>query len=67
MITPEQMEKMKDEKGVIEDFDYIIMKDLDITRNKKADMLYKIAWECGHSGGYYEVYLQACQLVELIR
>jgi hypothetical protein len=67
MITPEQMEAMKDERGVIEDFDYIIMRDLHITQNKKADVLYRIAWEYGHSGGYYDVYLHACQLVELIR
>lgn len=67
MITSEQMEKMKDEMGVIEDFDYIIMKDLKITRNKKADALYRIARQYGHSGGYYDIYLYACQLVELIR
>ena len=67
MLTPDMIEAMKDEKGYIKDFDYIVMKDLCITYNKKADMLYRIAYEKGHSAGYYDVYLNACQLVELIR
>jgi len=61
-----EMEDMKNEKGEIPDFFEIVKKDLGIENNPKADVLMRIAWEQGHAYGYYEVYLCACELMELI-
>ena len=67
MLTPEDFDKMyRDEKGNIPNFFYIVKKDLKILENPKADLLMSYAWQEGHSAGYYEVYLHALGLKELI-
>jgi hypothetical protein len=43
-----------------------LFEDLGITDNPRADKLYSMAWEHGHSVGYSEVYNYACDLAELI-
>ena len=48
-------------------FRQAVFKDLGIQRNKKRDILFAKAWEQGHSGGYYEVYQCALDLVDLIK
>ena len=68
MLTPTDFDKMwRDERGNIPEFFYIVKKDLGILDNPKADKLMSIAWEVGHSCGYNEVYIYACDLVELIQ
>lgn len=67
-LTWKDFEKMyRDECGNIPEFFYIVKKDLEILDNPKADRLMSIAWEDAHSGGYYEVYQKARELVELIK
>lgn len=43
-----------------------LLKELDVTSNPKADLLFEKAWSLGHSSGFEEVYSFACDLVELI-
>ena len=40
--------------------------DLEIQDNPKRDRLYSIAYDRGHSCGYNEIYINACDLVDLI-
>ena len=40
---------------------------LGVSDNPKRDLMYKIAWDYGHSAGYQEVYNHAIDLVELIK
>lgn len=40
--------------------------DLGITGHPKAEKLFAIAWEYGHSSGYSEVYNYADELAELL-
>jgi len=40
--------------------------DLGIENNPKAELLFEKAWDLGHSSGYWEVYCQMQELVELI-
>jgi len=49
-----------------EEFKKDLFKDLGITNNPKAEQLYAKAWDLGHSTGYSDVYIYACDLVELI-
>jgi hypothetical protein len=66
-LSSEDFDKMyRDEHGNIPEFFYIVKKDLGILDNPKSDKLMSIAWEDGHASGYYEVYLHAMDLVELI-
>ena len=66
-LSPDDFDKMyRDEHGHIPHFFYIVKKDLGILDNPKADKLMDLAWERGHSHGYYEVYINAQDLVELI-
>lgn len=44
-----------------------LFEELSITDNPKRELLFQKAWELGHSSGYSEVYLYACDLVDLIR
>lgn len=44
-----------------------ILAELGITNHPKADKLYEMAWEAGHSEGYYSVFDRAEELAELIR
>jgi hypothetical protein len=67
-LTWQDFDKMyRDEHGNIPEFFYIVKKDLGILENPKADKLMSKAWERGHSYGYYEVYINAQELVELIK
>jgi hypothetical protein len=67
MMTYQELGALEDEKGNIPNFFELIKKDLGIENNPKADKMLSIAWEEGHANGYYEVYLHAMDLVELIR
>jgi hypothetical protein len=44
-----------------------LLEELGIASHPKADMLFDIAWEKGHSGGYNEVRYEAEEMVGLIR
>jgi len=66
-LTPHEIELMKDENGNIPNFSEYVKEDLGIVDNLKADVLMRIAYDRGHSAGYYEVYLVALELVELIK
>ena len=66
-FTYEDFEMMKDTKGQIPEFFDVVKDNLGITDNPKADAMLYIAWQDGHSSGYYEVYNRALDLVELIR
>jgi hypothetical protein len=66
-FTEHDFEMMKDKRGNFHEFFDVVKDDLGITDNPKADLMMSIAWQKGHSGGYYEVYLIALELVELIR
>jgi len=50
-----------------EEFYNDLCEDLGITGHPKAGKLFSIAWEKGHSSGYQEVYVVACDLVDLIK
>ena len=66
-FTEHDFEMMKNEKGEIPEFNDVVKFDLNIVDNPKADNMMWIAWQKGHSSGYYEVYLIALELVELIQ
>jgi hypothetical protein len=66
-LTYEDFERMKNNKGNIPEFYDVVKDNLDITDNLKSDKLMSYAYQKGHSTGYYEVYLIAMELVELIR
>ena len=40
---------------------------LGVSKNPKRELMYKLAWDYGHSSGYQEVYNYALDLVELIK
>ena len=40
---------------------------LGVSQNPKRELMYKLAWDYGHSSGYQEVYNYALDLVELIK
>jgi len=63
----EPLKTMKDKHEARAAFFAMIKKDLEIENNPKADKMLDIAWEEGHAFGYNEVYIHACNLVELIR
>jgi hypothetical protein len=54
------------ERYLAECFKRDLFEELGITNNPKAEILYRIAYDLGHSGGYSEVYGYAQDLVELI-
>lgn len=43
-----------------------LFNDLGIENNPKRFRLFELAWDRGHSSGYYSVYNEACELVSLI-
>jgi hypothetical protein len=55
------------ERYLAECFKKDLFEDLGITDNPKAEKLYLIAYDLGHSSGYSEVYGYAQDLVDLIR
>ena len=60
-------EYRKENGRLFEEFKKDLFADLDITDNPKAEKLFSIAWEKGHSSGYREVYNEALDLVDLIK
>lgn len=52
---------------IIDEFKAELFKELGIEKNPKAELLYSIAWQKGHSGGLGDVWAEACDLVELIQ
>lgn len=66
-LSPEDFDRFyRDEHENIPNFQYIVKKNLGILNNPKADALMNAAWERGHAYGYYEVYINAQDLLELI-
>jgi hypothetical protein len=63
MIHSEEFKHMND-VGL---FYQRVKEDLGIVDNPKADLLMNTAWDLGHSAGFMEVYIYACDLVDLIR
>ena len=53
--------------GAPKDFRRDLFRSLDIADHPKADKLYELAWEEGHSSGYEEVLNYAEDFVELLR
>jgi hypothetical protein len=53
--------------NIEEEFKVALFDYLGISKNKKAEKLYSMAWENGHASGYTEVAQIAEQLAELIR
>lgn len=49
------------------EFKHDLLEELGLTGNPKADLLYSIAWEYGHSTGFEEVFYYASDLADLIR
>lgn len=43
-----------------------LLADLGLTGHPKADKVYALAWQRGHSSGYSEVYNEAIDLAELV-
>jgi hypothetical protein len=52
---------------VYAEFKVELLKELDIENNPKAELLYSIAWDKGHSGGLCDIWSEACDLVDLIK
>ena len=44
-----------------------LLKYLEVDDNPKADELYSVAWELGHSYGFQGIYDYACDIVRLIK
>ena len=55
------------ETQVIEVFKRDLLVSLDLTEHPKANRLYAMAWEHGHSSGYAEVAMYAEELAELLK
>lgn len=51
----------------VDEFKNDLFIELGIENNQKKDKLFEIAWNWGHSYGYYEVKNVAEELVELIK
>jgi hypothetical protein len=49
-----------------EQFKQAVLAELGISNHPKADELWRIAWEHGHSSGYNEVAIHAEELAELL-
>jgi hypothetical protein len=63
----QEFESLKNKKDGVAIFYAMVKKDLGIENNPKADLMLSKAWERGHSYGFNEVYINALDLVELIR
>ena len=59
-------ERDKQVSILYEQFKVDLKEDLGITDHPKAETLFDLAWEYGHSGGYREVYNYALDLVDLL-
>lgn len=67
MINWKEFEELKNRPDGVAQFYAMVKRDLGIENNPKADLLLRIAWARGHAYGFNEVYLNACELVELIQ
>jgi hypothetical protein len=56
----------QEEHRLLELFKSDLFDELGITQNPKAEKLWVIAWDMGHSSGYSEVFNYADMFVELI-
>ena len=64
---PDKYDKYyREETRLYNKFRSDLLESLGITNHQKADRLFSLAWELGHSSGYTEVYSYACELVELL-
>ena len=57
----------REEQRLYLEFTEDIAREFGVHGNPKADLLFSIAWEFGHSAGYSEVYGYYGDLVDLIR
>ena len=57
----------EDQRRFTEQFKKDLFEELGITNNPKAEKLYSISYDLGHSSGFSEVYNYAQDLVELIQ
>jgi len=57
----------KEEGRLIDLFYADVKEELGITDNPKADKLMSKAWDKGHSGGLWDVYIEAQDMVDLIK
>lgn len=60
-------EYRKHKHDKIEEFRNDLEKEFCVIGNPKCEKLFEIAWNLGHSSGYYEVYNYYSEFVELIR
>ena len=56
-----------EENNKLIEFKKDLEEDFGFENHPKKDILYNIAWEDGHSNGFYEVYLEYEKLSELIK
>ena len=59
-------EYLVEEARLRREFKKDLFKELGIKQNPKREMLFNLAWEYGHSGGWEEVYNYASDMVGLI-
>lgn len=57
---------IEEDARVLTKFRADVLADLGLTNHPKANKLYDLAWERGHSSGYYEVYGNALDLATLL-
>ena len=71
MVRPEARKQFaayrKEEERLYGLFRADLLAELGITEHPKADTLFRIAWDRGHSSGFSEVANEAVALVELLR
>lgn len=60
-------EYKKEDSRLYWQFKNDLLKELGITDHPKAQRLFDIAWDKGHSMGYSEVYSEAEELADLLR
>lgn len=56
-----------EEQRLLAKFKEDVLEYCGISNHPKAEKLYAIAWDKGHSAGLYEVYLEVDELSELIK
>lgn len=64
--TPEGKLYREEESRLMKQFKQDMFEELGIENNPKREILFRIAWEYGHSYGLHEVFSYAEELVELI-
>jgi len=65
--TPETRQAYREETSRLEaQFKADLLAELGITKHPKADALYRMAWDRGHSCGFSEVVSEAEELAELL-